>query len=254
MSDSTAYVADARAPYYARVYHGEIDDGYSRIPDGRRSHAIAVHVMLARHAGKDRSAFPSITRLQKLTGLSRGIVVDSLKWLVRVGLIVKAEGKTEKNQRINIYTLTLPPKGGVVHEVNYGSSSGELGVVHEVNSKKKQLEEETKKNSRRDADASPGETNWFEFFCKAAKLLDVTITPEDRKHTARHFKDLVRLEEPTDAEMKVAISKMLEARASGFDMSPQKALGKVRGVRHLKVVGGNDQPSRPGGGLPELKW
>ncbi len=89
----------------------------------------------------------------------------------------------------------------------------------------------SKEPSRRDADASPDvEKDTFGFFCKLADALDITITPEDRERgMAKHLKDLKRLEKPTREELKKVISKVLEARANGFDMSPQKALGKIRG-------------------------
>ena len=90
-------------------------------------------------------------------------------------------------------------------------------------------------NSRRDAKASPDVMeNPFGFYCHLAKALDVIIAPEDREQTSKHFKDLIRLEKPAEAELKKAVSKMLEARASGFEMSPQKALGKVRGNNVVK--------------------
>lgn len=94
--------------------------------------------------------------------------------------------------------------------------------------------------SRRDAEAFPEVMkNPFTFFCHLAKVLDVIITPEDRKNTAKHFKDLKRLQKPNRRELTQVVSKMLEARTSGYDMSPQKALDKVRNgnVVHLKPNG-----------------
>jgi hypothetical protein len=225
-----SYLADGRGAYYARVFHEEIDHGYSRVPKGRRAHAIAVHVMLARHVGgKDRTAFPSLSRLQERTGLSRPTVIDALKELSKAGLIRVEKGSDEGGKKKNVYTLTSPP---LVNDVYHPSKSPLPPLVNDVYPKKNHIEEETeKKNSRRGADAptQPKKKNWFGFFCELANSLQVIVTPEDRRgDLSANLKALVTKHEATDEEMYKVVSKILEARCSGYEMSPQKALGKFR--------------------------
>lgn len=117
--------------------------------------------------------------------------------------------------------------------------------------------------SRRDADASAAtpdiEKNTFGFYCHLAGQMGVIVSPEDREQTAKHLKDLKRLESPDQLELNKVVAKMLEARISGYEMSPQKALGKVRGnVVQLRRPGhetnehGNRVRRRGDGALEEF--
>ncbi len=183
------------------------------------------------------------------TGIkSDATLAKELDWLLKKKLLnARDEGGGEHrkgSRKAPAYSLN--------RDFEIGAKSSETKVVEPSTTSETEvtttLETKASNNqsnnnhSRRDAGASPLKDkqgkNWFTFYCDLAKALDIKILPEDRERTSKHFKDLVRLESPTEAEMKKAISKILEARASGFDMSPQKALDKVRG--------GNVTPIRPG--------
>jgi hypothetical protein len=102
-------------------------------------------------------------------------------------------------------------------------------------------------NSRRDAASLASADilkNPFGYYCKAADALEVTILPEDREQTAKHFKDLIRLNSPTKEELRRVVSKMLEARTAGVFWSPQKTLEIVRG-NNVTPLRANQEPTRP---------
>ena len=93
------------------------------------------------------------------------------------------------------------------------------------------------KNSRRDAKASADlMKNPFGYYCEVAKALRVSILPEDREQTSKHFKDLARLESPTEEELKRVVSKMLEARTAGCSGAPEgtrEGQGQLETTSHL---------------------
>lgn len=80
-----------------------------RIQDEFRSDTatLAVFIAIVRHArdtGKDISCWPSLTRLQKITGLSRGTVSKKVALLEKSGYIerYKSAGFISKMTRINL--------------------------------------------------------------------------------------------------------------------------------------------------------
>lgn len=252
---------------YAKVWAYEqhplqVDGNGNPKPDSRNPAAKAVLVALAEFPGiGQRECWPAQATLAAMTDFEERTVRKHLDVLEKQGYIKRSERRKKGQRLTDMVTLlgpveafgptTKPP------ERHAGSTRGShRNVVPEPPERHAGEPSLEPSGSRRDADASFETRNWFTFYCELAKQLDVIITPEDRKATASHFKDLVRLREPTEAEMKKLISKMLEARASGYDMSPQKALGKVRGSPSgmSNVVQLRREPeSRPGGGLRELQ-
>jgi len=94
-----------------------------------------VYVTILRHANwQTNVAFPGISRLVKLTGISRNKVIDCIAELERLGLIAvkRSRSETGKNH-VNQYTVLPVKSEGVVHTVDQGSAHGALGVVHTVN-------------------------------------------------------------------------------------------------------------------------
>jgi hypothetical protein len=191
----------------------------------------------------------SISRLVTLTGLSRPSVIEGVKRGLKRGTIGRRVLDPEaKQDRFGYHARVVKnlnhSSDGVVKDLNQK-------VVKNLNPQKKEKESTTPSEpngSSGDGKASPPpsqeaspdvERDTFGYFCWLAQSLEVLITPEDRKHMAKHFKDLKRLHTPTRPELHKVVSKMLEARTSGYDMSPQKALDKVRNgnqPRHLRVV------------------
>lgn len=209
-----------------------------------------VLLAYADHADDDGdNVYPSLPRIARKTGygvdqvrrISRELVADGLMELVEAGV---GRGNTHRYKLTLEKGSNLPPfepKREKVASTEKVAPRSEK-VASEPLKGGIAMQPEPSENhqepsgSRRDAKASPAQKNWFTFFCDLANQLDVIVTPEDRQQTAKHFKDL-RKNEPTEAEMKKVVSKILEARTSGFSMSPQKALDKVRG--------GNVYPLRP---------
>jgi Helix-turn-helix domain len=92
-----------------------------------------VALTLALHMNeRGDSCFPSLTRLERETGLSRSGIAKHLNVLEREGWLVRDRGGPKHSTR---YTALIPggsaPGGlGVVHEVDWGSARG----GHEVSS------------------------------------------------------------------------------------------------------------------------
>jgi len=67
--------------------------------------AISVYAVLARHVGRNETCWPSLSRIQKLTKLSRGTVIRAIDDLRLAGMIEIAKGAGT----VNRYVLTSSP-------------------------------------------------------------------------------------------------------------------------------------------------
>jgi DNA-binding MarR family transcriptional regulator len=199
-----------------------------------------VLLAYADHADDEgANVYPSLARIAHKTGYSRDQVRRISKELAADGLMVKVQDATHNRgaeYRLHLERGSkLPPlkkRGGVANDPS--------GVGAPM-----PPEPSVEPSVTPTGQSATAQKNWFSFFCELAEPLDIIITPEDRKQTARHFKDLVRLESPSEPEMKKVVSKMLEARTSGYEVSPQKALGKVRGGNVVPFKPKEQEPSRP---------
>jgi hypothetical protein len=224
-----------------------------------------VLMSLADHAEHDGTqVFPG----NGLTAWKTGYSVSQIKRILRdlihqYGLIepvVPGGGASRAEYRICIENFEgwkkepMPSRGGQAsnqnaNKTNRGHNEPGSSDPSPVGSSTRAHDDrtvsiETSRRASASLDATDAIEHPFRFFCTLANAFDIIITPEDRTQTARHFKDLKRKHNPTYEEMQKLIAKMLEARTSGFDMSPQKALGKVRGTDpNLKVLRGGKQPA-----------
>ena len=68
-----------------------------------------VYVVLSKFASQERSCFPSLSTLSKLSGYSKSTVVRAIKRLSSLGYLTKERRKDEVRGNIStFYTLTLP--------------------------------------------------------------------------------------------------------------------------------------------------
>jgi hypothetical protein len=171
------------------------------------------------------SVFPSLARVAYKTGYSRDQVRRISKELREANLMMLVEKAT--HNRPAEYKLTLE-RGSILPPLTpRGVGANDPPQVGASVPPEPSVQPS---GSRRDADASRQIVkNPFGYYCDVAKALRVTIVPEDREQTSKHFKDLMRIQKPDEEELRRVVSKMLEARTAGTFWSPQKALEKVRG-------------------------
>lgn len=242
MSEKWAHFEDASE---AKGYT-QISNVVMRHP-GLSMPAKYLYGLLKSYAWQDPTTHPGLKRMCRDANASDKTLGKYLTELQDAKLI---EVKRRGQGKTNLYVFKAlssgldsdtgsdqDPEGGSDLEPDAGS-----GNEDSVN-------EDSVTNSRRDAKASAPVPsvmkNPFGYYCDVAKALRVEIVPEDRKETCKHFKDLVRMHEPTEEELKRVVSKMLEARTAGAFWSPQKTLEKVRAsgsnVTPLRAV----EPVRP---------
>lgn len=176
-------VQDLRENYFRvsnHIYDQELD-----------VYEIGVYSCLCRFAHNESTeSFPSITTIEKMLQISRNRVIKSLKALVKYKIIHKKSGHTGKSNRY--YLLDIPSaRGELVRRMNQGSApheppsaSGELGVVHEVNSKKTHVKRLTKKTKEKNMPVLPTSLKACEEFAPAwetwltyRKEMRKTVTP-----------------------------------------------------------------------------
>src|ERR1019366_10265692 len=75
------------------------------IDSGLNAFAISVYAVLARHVGRNETCWPSLSRIQKLTKLSRGTVIRAIDDLRLAGMLAIGRGPGT----VNRYTLTSSP-------------------------------------------------------------------------------------------------------------------------------------------------
>ena len=217
----------------------QIPNAIVRNPD-LSMQAKYLYGLLLSYAWQDTETFPGLERLRKDTGAKTETLRKYIYELVEAGVLeVKRRGRGKTNLYIFkalTYGSDNPQRGR-----SRQPPTGEVKTTPNGGHYEYSVDKDTV-NSRR-ASASPPDSSdimddTFGFFCQLANSLEVIVTPEDRKQTSRHFKDLKRIHTPDKRELNQVMTKMLEARASGFDMSPQKALEKVRsgGKGHLRAV------------------
>jgi hypothetical protein len=186
-----------------------------------------VLLAYADHADDDGdNVYPSLGRVARKTGYSRDQVRRISRQLVDKRLMEMVAKATPTHAAR--YRLTLGEGGSKLppltpRGVGANDPSG-------VGAPMQPEPSEEPSYSRRDADASKDiMKNPFGYYCKVADALEVDILPEDRDQTSKHFKDLVRNQQPSKEELRRVVSKMLEARTAGVFWSPQKTLEIVRG-------------------------
>ena len=86
------------------IVDDEYLNGYARIAGYK---ATLAYMSLCRHASKDQSCFPSITRIAEQHGLSRPTIIKGIKELekLRIIKVVKKKDLKTKRQQNNVYIL-----------------------------------------------------------------------------------------------------------------------------------------------------
>jgi hypothetical protein len=115
---------DARPPFFS--IEDAVVDKYELGPL-----AGWLYVVIAKHINrKTNEAFPSLTRLAKMAGMSRASVIRNIKVLEEKHLIevTREVNPATKEKEVNHYRL-MPATKGVVSDSNQGSIGGKLGVV-----------------------------------------------------------------------------------------------------------------------------
>lgn len=100
------------------------------------------YVVMARYTNNGGVGFPSYNTIARGMGVSRNSAIKAVKGLEAKGILVVENKFVDGVQKANHYTLGLL---GGVHEVDWGSAGDALGVVHEVDTDKEQLEKEKEK-------------------------------------------------------------------------------------------------------------
>ncbi len=78
-----------------------------------------VYVVLSKFASQERSCFPSLSTLSKLSGYSKSTVVRAINRLSSLGYLTKERRKDEVRGNIStFYTLTLPEEAPLPEEVS----------------------------------------------------------------------------------------------------------------------------------------
>ena len=112
-----------------RNYHFWVDDAIFDVYGPQLGpFAGWVYCYLARRA-KEGTAFPSLTRIARDTGISRRSVVDTIKHLENLGLITKATRTTTSGDHTsNLYTLLdmQDVQKGMSTPETLGSAAGAL--------------------------------------------------------------------------------------------------------------------------------
>lgn len=130
-------IRDGRNPGFYQIHNAVLDDHGAAIGP----YGIALYNALCRFASYGGTSYPSHKTLGDLVGMGKVSVVKYLKVLQDHGLI-KIENRTSEHgdPDSNLYTVLDYVGKGVVHDVNHlvhqvnqGSTPGEPGVVHDVN-------------------------------------------------------------------------------------------------------------------------
>ena len=78
-----------------------------------------VYVVLSKFASQERSCFPSLSTISKLSGYSKSTVVRAINRLCYLGYLTKERRKDEVRGNIStFYTLTLPEEAPLPEEVS----------------------------------------------------------------------------------------------------------------------------------------
>lgn len=112
-----------------------------------------VLISLADQANSDGICWPSLTYIERRTGMCRNSVISAIKWLEANGYVNKIQGV----KKSNCYKINTSASGELVHQVNQTSAGNELVLVHQVNQtsasdepKPKRTQTKPKKNPNKD--------------------------------------------------------------------------------------------------------
>ena len=78
------------------------------------SSAKVIYPIIGIHINKEGEAFPAISRLQKLSGLSRPSVVSATKELINNGFVTKVKGNSRVSNR---YRIVFEYEGSIINEL-----------------------------------------------------------------------------------------------------------------------------------------
>src|SRR5262249_49579605 len=125
---------------------------------------VAVYVVLARHAGKDRSAYPSYQRIASKLKISRRMAIKAVQVLMRAGLVEKrSQPRGRKGWSANLFVLRAlggepyspggePYSPPVVNHVHQG---GEPYSPEGYTIKETQLKETNEGRGKKPAEPAP---------------------------------------------------------------------------------------------------
>ena len=148
-------VRDLRTKRYFTV-HNIIVDTYGKElgPIG-----LATYMALCRMADKDdQTCYPSYKTLADRIGAGRASVGKALAQLKALELVDwEQRPGSGDNLLSNLYVLLEPPKREVVHQVDYPSPGGGLGVVQEMDSNNPNMNNPQLSSLREDAQVTKGD-------------------------------------------------------------------------------------------------
>lgn len=177
----------------------------------------------------------SLSRIMALTGLRRESVVDGTKRALKRGTITRKKVGQSYSYRAKV--VGKPDHLGAESSRQTGPlTSRQTGPTKET---------EKESYSRRDADASPEEekTNWFTVLCSRFNENGIPIAPEDRDRLPGNLVSCVMKEKASDQEMHRVIGRIVSRRLEKAVISPQVALGDIRG----NGSSGKSEPTGPMG-------
>lgn len=205
-----------------------------------------VLMSLADHAEHDGSqVFPG----NGLTAWKTGYSVSQIKRIIRdlvheYGLlecVTKGGGSTRAEYRIRLENFDRHKKAPMASpgrpkdaEKNRGHGDPSLSDPPRVGSSTRAHDDRTvsKEPSRRDARQAEAsqEVNYFQVFSDAAKLLNYTVTAEDRKDLPGNLKTLRDSGRHDDEFMRQVVRRCLIARSERqYPLSPQRARDELLG-------------------------
>jgi hypothetical protein len=213
--------------------------------------ALALYTILCRLVDDESGkAFPPNDYLQKKMGRSAPTIRKAYTVLKEHGLIQIVPRFRDDGGRLpnDIYLLDPRKQGSLPPETDLRGVGNQFSSTNTQNTNT-----HDKNNSRRGADAptQPEKKNWVDYYFKSLDFHQILITPEDRKYTVKHLKDLLRLQDPTDEDMHKVIVGLMQARQRGYDDSPQKVYQRLQGnVTQLRPGQGPLQPEKRRAELP----
>lgn len=201
----------------------------------------AVMLALADHAHDDGTEIrPGVARIAWKTGYSERQVQRILTKLRDDMEILVMTRKGDGRGNPNVYRIDwtkgvkkapfTPKKKGDIEAVkgDISEKKGDIAASPEPSTENHPSEPSC---SRRDADASPEEkkTNWFTVLCERFKEVGIPISPEDRERLPGNLVSCVMKEGATAQEMHRVVGRIVSKRLDKVTISPQRALGDVRG-------------------------
>lgn len=222
---------------WAHFEDGAEAKGYAQISNAllRSPHislqAKGFYALLKSYAWQDPTSFPGVKRLREDTGASDNTLKKYRDELIRAGLL---EVKRRGRGKTNLYVFKSIAKFLESHTgAKQESHTGDDLESHTGANNEDSVEEDSVNNSRRDAGASK-KPNYFKDFCDDMAKVGLTVDDDHRKTIPKNLTYLLEKKDATPSEMVQVVWKMVEARARTerpYELSPQKALDQVRGVK-----------------------